>query len=225
MRIIFQALRVQGNRVLVATIGFCVFLILVAGCGQPAQPSTSTPFDQFCGLTLDRFSTIDEKGLRRWIRDNFAITYPTNVLRRYFDDDIKTVNYAWGQGEAFLSNGHLIALIIRIAETDRRITFGQVVDKLGAPKTISFTRLGIGGGTRYNIQLHYLEHGLLFFGSIRVRPDATEARLTEDILVEDIICFVPGSIETLEQIRAYSPDIIPWIPWPGFGAPIPLNKP
>ncbi|MGC9025689.1 MAG: hypothetical protein ACP5NB_12825 [Chloroflexia bacterium] len=210
-------------KALVAMIVFYTLFNSLVGCGQLLQPSTPEPFAQFCGLTLDRFLAIDEKGLRQWVRNNFVITYPSHTLRRYSDDEMKAVVYTWDLGEAFLFDGRLAALVIRTG-TYKEITLGQVVNRLGPPRAISTSTLRMSNGIEYVILLDYIDQGFLIGASFQVQPNATAVKLTEDIRVEGILCFVPGSVETLKRLdRAYDPGLRSWIDWPGWGVLMPID--
>lgn len=208
------------GKILMAVIGLYVLFILLAGCGQPPQATTPDPFEQFCGLASDRFASIDEKELRQWIRTEFS-----DMPLKRFDNWIKAVVYSWDKGEAFLFDGHLAALDVKV-EAGKEVTLGQVVERLGPPKAISTWTVRINHSTRYAILLDYSEQGLQILGHMEVQPDTILVGLTEDIRVDGVLCFVPGSTEALKRLdRGYDPELRSWTAWPGFGALMPIDKP
>lgn len=242
MRHLFRTFRIRG--VLAAIIGLYTLSPMLARCGQPVQPLAPVPFEEFCGISLDRFTTLDEKGLRQWIRD-----HSFDIPIRKLDNRSGTVIYYWSLGEAVLLDGHLAALRVLIGTeagkdaygqvvnrfgtpvAGKEITLGQVVDKLGPPEAISTSTSRASDDTgheilRYWISLNYSGQGLLIGASIEVQPDMTAVELSEDIRVRGILCFTPGSTETLKRLnRRYNlEEYGPWIAWPGFGALMPLDK-
>ncbi len=208
----------QGKVLLLITTAWAL-LGLLTGC---VRPPARVSFERLCLLTPDRFAAMDEEHLRQWLRDNFAEI--NKERREKVVEGRKISAYKWGwNGSAFLLDGHLVALVMDIDETDNGLTLGEIVDSLGPPATLS-TLTGLhSDGLHYAIQLDYSEQGLVFTVYGVTSWDVTEVELTRDTqVVPGVLCFVPGSKELITRLELYKPGSIPW---PGFGATVRLDDP
>lgn len=214
----------------------CFLLAVLAGCRPPDQSPAPVLYEDLCVLTHEQMGVMDDESLRQWIEKEYS-----NVPLRsqeVISGELITI-YVWEYegitGNAYLRDGSLF----RVSSFDLegkakgQPTFGQVVAGLGTPEIIE-PSAGMYEPLAYTIVLHYPTLGVSVSGTnVEPRERLTHegklaVLLTEDMQVDNVDCYIPGSIEEVLQTAFFaSPeDVLLYMrnrmPWPGFGALVPL---
>ena len=173
---------------------------------------------------------MDEATLIPWVEEHYGVT-PSKMGERT-NAGVVVVHYTWLKGKtrgyATLHDGSLVS--IRLEDVQNGPTFGQVVETLGPPKTLSTSATG-WEGTVYTLGLEYPELGFSVKKQGWLWGYVNQVTLSEDTQVNTIRCYAPGSLEeVLQEINMTPPEIITdtlrlyYPPWPGFGASVTLER-
>ena len=207
---------------------------MLAGCRQPTEVSlVPVSYKDLCGLTSEQMGVMDDKNVRRWIEAEYN-DIPLKSQEMISGESI--VIYIWKYngitGNAYLRDGHLFR--ISLSDVENGPTFGQVVAALGPPKVVDRSA-GMYEPLLYTIVLDYPALGVsVGVSNIEERSRLTHqgelaAPLTEDMQIDHVDCYAPGSMEeVLREVFFLSPENVSYhiqrrMPWPGFGALIPLD--
>ena len=205
--------RCWRGRTFPLVVGIYVVGMLLAGC---ARPAVAISFETLCGISADQMGGMEETDVEQWIKDRYTAA-PFRDQRSYEGDAI--VIFWWSDHNAIVINGHLAALSV----PNSGITFDQVVNSLGLPAAVSTYREGSDEAIYGSLWLHYPQEGLLLGSVELVQATTAEVRVTRDSQVTVVHCLAPGALESLQRIGFYRPDLA--VPWPGFGAAVPLHMP
>ena len=210
-------------------LGFCIgcLLLVLSGC---ARSTVSISFEGLCGLTHEEFATMDEATLIPWVEEHYGVT-PSKMGERV-EAGVVVPIYTWlkgkTRGSAMLHDGSLVK--IWLEDVQNGPTFGQVVETLGPPKTLYRSATG-WEGTMYTLGLEYPELGFSVKKHDWLWGYVNQVTLSEDIQVNAISCYAPGSLEEImQEINMAHPEVITdalrfyYPPWPGFGASVTLER-
>lgn len=215
----------------------CLLLAILAGCRQTTHIETPVSYEDLCGLTSEQMGTMDEANVQQWIKEKYNAT-PTQS-QQIMGGEAVTV-YIWEHdgitGNAYVRDDRLfrISLYDLDNNVESKPTFGQVVAGLGPPEMLDRT-VGMYDPLQYTIILDYPALGVSMSGTEAearnklVHEGVLAAVLTERMQADNVHCYIPGSMEAvLQKIFFVSPENVPrqmqtQIPWPGFGALVPLE--
>lgn len=222
----------------------CRFLVLVAcplllmialqACESRYDPPPISA-ETLCGLNPEQLGTMKEEQLYQWIEEEIGCE-PSRHEMRVGKDSVVLLNC---DGEhvsgGFQSvNGHPANLGISIGES--RLTFGEVVSGLGSPELVyrDIQRTDHNPAL-YSVGLEYPALGVSVYSIIvddlreLVHEGVLSVTLSEDMGVDLINCYLPGSIEEVLWADPWSVyrggirlRLERSLPWPGFGAIVPL---
>jgi hypothetical protein len=203
---------------------------MLTGCQQPIEPVS---YKDLCGLTSEQMGVIDEEDVRHWIEEEYscAPAESEEVIGGEF-----IVIYIWEHdgitANAYLRDGRLFR--ISLHDVENGPTFGQVVAGLGPPEMVD-RRAGMYEPVLYTVSLDYPALGVSVGASglekrnRLMHEDRLATPLTQDMVVDHIECYTPGSMEDiLREVFSLPPEYVAYhiqrrIPWPGFGALVPLE--
>ena len=210
--------------------GMCFLLAVLAGCRQPTEPVS---YQDLCGLTSDQMGVMDEEDVRQWIEEKYN-SVPVKSQKVTNGESI--VIYIWQYdgiaGNAYLRDGRLFR--ISLHEVENGPTFGQVVAGLGPPEMVD-RYAGMYEPMLYTVDLDYPALGVSVGASGMeernklMHEGGLAAPLTEDMQVDYVECYTPGSMEdVLREVFFLPPEYVSYhmqrrIPWPGFGDLVPLD--
>jgi hypothetical protein len=202
----------------------------LAGCRQPRQPVS---YEDLCGLSSEQMGVMGEEDVRQWIEEKYN-NVPVKSQEVIGGESI--VIYVWQYdeitGNAYLRDGHLFRVSLHNIENGSML--GQVVAGLGPPEMLDRSYLTYEQ-ILYTIGLDYPALGVSVDTSDYEDWDnlAQEGRpvvlLTEHMRVDDVHCYRSGSMEEiLREVFFLSPENVSYhmqrrMPWPGFGALVPLD--
>lgn len=214
------------RRALLST-GILCLLVVSAGCMDSPSARVPISFEELCGFPQEQFASMDETALVQWVRDHYDVA-PSKSSQRV-ESGIVVELYKWAKDgmreRAWLHDDQLAWILL---EGERGVSFGQVVDALGPPETVrrDVTRQE---NTVYTIWLEYPTKGF-FVGVDELRYGyVDQVSLSGSMQVNVVVCYTEGSLETvLENVFLVAPANMPYqmskrMPWPGFGASIPLD--
>jgi hypothetical protein len=218
-------------------IGCPVLLLLVVltCCRRRASwldESGPVTVEELCPLSGEQMAGMDADDVRGWIRE----TYSTSVLGGLNDISGHSVYgfvwHVWGMtGNADIYQERLVR--VTLFDIEGGPTLAQIVTGSGPPEMLRARGETIEG-TPYHLGLEYPALGFsvsLFdsSGNQDVFQDGQFAvRLTEDMRVDRIDCYPPGTMEeVLRDSYLLDDDGIEYnmestMPWPGFGELVPL---
>jgi hypothetical protein len=209
---------------------------MLTGCEQPRK---QVSYESLCGLTKDQMGSLDEEGVREWIEKEHGPVQEA-ILDQALDEELRDaiVAYGWSEmgkiaGIAYLKEGRLYRVSVYGLENGPN--FGQVVTSLGVPQAVYGFGIAVRDPVFYTIRMDYPALGLSVEGSSLdaraelIRGKGLSTPLSEKMLVRDVECYVPGSIEqVLRDVFLLSPEVIRYqlekrIKWPGFSSTVPLQ--
>ena len=212
-------------------------MLTMAGCGRVVEQAPPVSYEELCGLPYGQMGVMNEEEVRQWMEETKG-AFRTANLDKFLPPDQRgtVVAYAWFNGKAYLRDGHLFRVS---RETRNGPTLGQVVAGLGPPEMIARGFATYGGHVVAFLHLEYLALGV----SVETWYDMTpqerslphaewKVALKKDMRVSSIDCYLPGLSleEMLHEVFFVRSEIIPHevnrrMPWPGFGAQIPIFVP
>jgi hypothetical protein len=219
----------------------CMMLTL-AGCGRVVEPAVPVSYEELCGLPYGQMGVMNAEEVRRWMEETYGMAERIVNLDEFLPPDQRgtVVAYAWlkgeENGEAYLRDGRLFRVS---RETRNGPTLGQVVAGLGPPEMIARGCATYGGHVVALLQLEYLALGVSLETWYEMTPQELSfpyakwnVSLKKHMRVSSIDCYLPGLSleEILHEVFFLRSEIIPRevnkrMPWPGFGAQIPLFVP
>jgi hypothetical protein len=214
----------------------CMIFVVLAGCEQPRKQIS---YESLCGLTKDQMGSLDEDGVREWIEKEHGPVQEV-ILDQALDEEYSgsITAYGWSEmgkvaGIAYMREGRLYRA--SVYDLENGPNFGQVVTSLGVPQAVFGSGTTLQDPVLYTIRMEYPDLGLSVEGSSLearselIRGEGLSAPLREKMLVRNVECYVPGSIEeVLRNVFLLSPEVIRYqlekrIKWPGFSSIVPLQ--
>lgn len=202
---------------------------------QPIEIPAS--YESLCGLTREQMGTMTEAEVQQWVREKYG-TVPVQSQQVIGEEKITV--YIWEYqgvtGNAYVRGDHLFRISLQDLEgiVKNKPTFGQVVAGLGLPEMLDRT-VGLYDPLQYTIILDYPALGISVSGTeVGVRDKLVHGGvlavvLTEQMEVDNVHCYTPGRMEeVLQRVFFVSPEDVQrqmetQVPWPGFGALVPLE--
>lgn len=192
--------------------------------------SAAVSYEDLCGLSHDQFQSMNAKQVQQWIREKY---YMTAIESSSTLDNLVTA-YTFNQGKTlrYVTLRNDRAFHFRQQGIENGPGFGQVVAGLGVPELVYHDNYVpvVREATYVSIGLDYPKLGVSVATGRWAQGDQEnmQVRLSEDLQVHDIDCYVPtvSVEEVLRDVYQYRPDIIDKelkrrMPWPGFGALLP----
>lgn len=234
------AARDRSHSICLALLAASVSCLLAAliGCQPRVKvPPVPVSYEDLCGLASGQMGGMDEESVRRWIEEEYNDS-PLESQKVMGGEAIAV--YVWEHngttGNAYLRDGCLfrISLIDLEGKAEGQPTFGQIVAGLGPPEIVD-RYAQRRERVLYDIALEYPALGVsvsttnIEKQSKLMHEGRLAVPLTEDMKAKDIHCYTPGPMEeVLRDVFFLAPDYVSYhmdrrMPWPGFGALVPLE--
>jgi hypothetical protein len=223
--------RVSFVRASLLDVGTCLLLAMLARCSQPSTVS----YEDLCGPPREQMAAMDEDDVLQWITEQDSTPGRLEEIR----DGESIVEYAWTRNgiiwTAHLRGGQVFRISSQYDENGP--TFGDVVASIGTPEMVGRTVTSYGGHVVYILGLDYLELGISVDGDdeMTARELSRSAKewsvtLRENMEVDNVSCYSShlSPEEVLGEVflvppEAISSEVRSRMPWPGFGASVPLG--